>query len=77
MPQISEACPDLLSAVYWHDNTSGLYVIAGDHSLNYLLISLLVFWSQAIKCSEALLQFGDYLKGDFFKGPVDITLKIF
>lgn len=39
MPQISEACPDLLSAVYWHANTSGLYVIARDHSLNYLLLS--------------------------------------
>lgn len=61
MPQISEACPDLLSAVYWHANTSGLYVIAGDHSVNYLLISLMVFLSQAIKSQRHVLKVYLYL----------------
>lgn len=61
MPQISEACPDLLTAVYWHANTSGLYVIAGDHSVNYVLISLIVFLSQAIKSQRNVLKVYLYL----------------
>lgn len=62
MPQISEACPDLLSAVYWHANTSGLYVIAGHHAATKLSPYIpMVFLSRAIKSQWNILKVFLYL----------------
>lgn len=55
MPQISEACPDLLPAVYWRSSTSGLHVSPG--ARHFLPISLPFFLSQAKKSQGNVLRF--------------------